>query len=120
MMIYNHPAPLGSDIRGNFAGSEILLPAGTLKSFPFAVGKALLERYPWLSEVTDHPTATAQGIAPPPSGVVEPEEAASESGIKEPSKEFLCSSCERICKSAAGLAVHAKSHAKESDESVAA
>lgn len=72
MMIFN-PAPSihtkgGAPINAVFAGWKVNFPLGAMCSFPFEAGKALLDRYPWLQLVKDHPSM--DGVLPPlPSGV---------------------------------------------------
>lgn len=73
MMIYN-PAPSihtkgGAPINAVFAGWRVEFQVGAMCSFPYEAGKALLDRYPWLQLVKDHP-AMANELKPLPSGVV--------------------------------------------------
>lgn len=73
MMIYN-PSPSihtkgGASINAVFAGWRVDFSIGAMCSFPYEAGKALLDRYPWLQLVKDHPSMDGK-MKPLPSGVI--------------------------------------------------
>lgn len=115
LWLFNHPAPAGADIKGTFASVLVDFPQNTMKSFPYEVGNALKNRYPFLAEVVDHPSVAGR-LPPPPSGVVgdpmalkpegPPQAPPVETDVTKAISPFMCVICQLPYFNKRGLTMH--------------